>query len=141
MQLLIVNADVINLLKNFFSPKCSAPLEKLIYKFAIIFYYFLYKPKQMQTRNLELMWFKPLYFLHTMIPQHFSNLNHFFCRPLNQVVRRTRQAVDDLMNIERKLANGNGLPYKREDAISRHLEGKIMKKGFFVNLTIIPRFK
>jgi hypothetical protein len=44
-------------------------------------------------------------------------------RPLGLVVKRTRQAVDDLMNIEKKLANGSALTYKHDEAVSRHMEG------------------
>ncbi len=48
-------------------------------------------------------------------------------RPLGLVVKRTRQAVDDLINIENKLATGSPLAYKHEEAITRHLEGKEQK--------------
>ena len=45
-------------------------------------------------------------------------------RPLGQFVKRTRQSVDDLMNIEKKLATGNALPYKHDEAVNRHLDGE-----------------
>ncbi len=64
-------------------------------------------------------------------PEHVSRLILLDCikpisRPLGLVVKRTRQAVDDLINIEKKLANGSPLAYKHEEAISRHMEGKIL---------------
>ena len=48
-------------------------------------------------------------------------------RPLGLVVKRTRQAVDDMINIEKKLATGNAQLYTKEDAILRHLEGKFLQ--------------
>lgn len=63
------------------------------------------------------------------LSEHVSKLIMLDCikpisRPLGLVVKRTRQAVDDLINIENKLATGSPLAYKHEEAITRHLEGK-----------------
>ena len=61
--------------------------------------------------------------------EHVSRLVMVDCikpisRPLGLVVKRTRQAVDDLMIIEKKLQNGSALTYKHDEAVSRHMEGK-----------------
>ena len=61
--------------------------------------------------------------------EHVSRLVMVDCikpisRPLGLVVKRTRQAVDDLMIIEKKLQIGSALTYKHDEAVSRHMEGK-----------------
>lgn len=43
-------------------------------------------------------------------------------RPIGSVVKRTRQAVDDIFNFERKLESGRAFSYKLEDSVGRLLE-------------------
>ena len=69
--------------------------------------------------------------LYTSVyPEHVSKLIMLdaikpISRPLGLVVKRTRQAVDDLFNIERKLNTNNAQSYAKDDAIARILEGEI----------------